>query len=179
MTDAALDVARMVEVFERHGVEYVIVGGIAAAAHGAERLTEDADAVVRRTRENLEATAAALRELNARLRADDLSDDESRALPVDIDGRRLAGMEISTWRTDAGDLDILVDLPARDGTRLSYDDLLPRAVEAPYGSDPVLVRIAALDDVIASKQWSDRPKDRAALPELRRLRDSSPGRPAT
>jgi hypothetical protein len=31
--------------------------------------------------------------------------------------------------------------------------------------------MAALDDIIASKEWADRPKDREALPELRALRD--------
>jgi len=36
---------------------------------------------------------------------------------------------------------------------------------------PVNVRVAALADIIASKEWADRPEDREALDELRRLRD--------
>ena len=78
--------------------------------------------------------------------------------------------EISTWRTDAGDLDVLVEIPSADGARLSYEDLLPRAVDATYGADGVVVHIAALDDIIASKQSANR-KDREALPELCALRD--------
>jgi len=31
--------------------------------------------------------------------------------------------------------------------------------------------VAGLDDVIASKEWANRPKDHEALPELRQLRD--------
>ena len=81
-------------------------------------------------------------------------------------------MEISTWRTDAGDLDVLVEIPSADGARLSYEDLLPRAVDATYGADGVVVHIAALDDIIASKQSANRPKDREALPELCALRDA-------
>lgn len=76
-------------------------------------------------------------------------------------------MEISTWRTDAGDFDVLTDLPGRDGRRLRYGDLIDRAeLQAVAG---VVVRVAALEDVIASKEWADRPKDRAALDELREL----------
>lgn len=120
----------------------------------------------------LEATAAALRDLNAHLLVEGLSDDEARELPVQIDALTLSRMEISTWRTDDGDLDVLVEIPARDGSRLSYEDLLPRAVDALYGADRIVVHIAALDDIIASKQWANRPKDHDALPELLRLRDT-------
>jgi hypothetical protein len=31
------------------------------------------------------------------------------------------------------------------------------------------IRVAALEDIIASKEWANRPKDQAALPELRAL----------
>lgn len=165
------DVGRIVEVLDRHGVEYLLVGGVAATAYGAERLTGDADTLVRRTPANLEATAAVLRDLHAFLLVEGLSDEEARALPVQIDALMLSRMEISTWRTDAGDIDVLVEIPARDGSRLIYEDLLPRAVEAPYREDRIIVRIAALDDIIASKQWANRPKDHDALGELLRLRN--------
>ena len=71
------DIRRIVEALERRGVEYLLVGGVAATAHGAERLTGDADTVVRRTTVNLEATAAALRDLNAHLLVEGLSDNEA------------------------------------------------------------------------------------------------------
>ncbi len=62
---------------------------------------------------------------------------------MQIDALMLTRMEISTWRTDAGDIDVLVGIPARDGSRLIYEDLLPRAVEAPYGEGRIILRIAA------------------------------------
>ena len=62
------DLVRLVTTLDRHGVEYVLVGGAAARAYGAGRLTENADCVVRRERMNLVRLAGALRELNARLR---------------------------------------------------------------------------------------------------------------
>jgi hypothetical protein len=58
----------LIEVLDRYEVEYLIVGGAAAYAYGAERPTDDADCVVRRERANLDRLAGALRELHARLR---------------------------------------------------------------------------------------------------------------
>ena len=43
--DVRFDPARIVEVLERHGVDYVLVGGIAAQAHGATRATDNLDCV--------------------------------------------------------------------------------------------------------------------------------------
>lgn len=162
------DLPRIAATLARHRVEYLFVGGIAARAHGAGRVTYDVDCVPRLTWDNLDRLAAAMRELHARLRVGGLSDEEATRLPVQLSGSALARMEISTWRTDAGDLDIIADIPDRDGRHLSYDSLAARAAE--LNLDGIVVRVAALDDVIASKEWSDRPKDRAALNELRSLR---------
>jgi hypothetical protein len=163
----------LVEVLDRHGVHYLIVGGVAARAYGASRETEDFDCLVQRTRDNLDRLAAAMRELNARLRVQGLSDVEAAQLPVQIDAMTLNAIEISTWRTDAGDLDVLVDIPGRDGVRRVYEDLASRSHVLDYAG--ISVHVAGLDDIIASKEWADRPKDRAALPELRQLQERAGG----
>jgi hypothetical protein len=62
------DLDRILTTLERHLVEYVMVGGLGAPAHGATRPTLDVDFVPRSTSENLDRLAAALRELGARLR---------------------------------------------------------------------------------------------------------------
>jgi hypothetical protein len=123
--------------------------------------------LVRHGRANLDRLAAALRELGAGLRVHGLSDEEAKALPVQLDGRFLADSELTTWRTDAGDLDVLTDIPARDGHRLRHEDLAGRA--SIIQGEQFAVRAAALADIIASKEWANRPKDREALPELHRL----------
>ena len=87
---------------------------------------------------------------------------------MQLDGRSLAQMELSTWRSDAGDFDVLVGIPDRDGRVMSYEELIGRAEEQRLHG--VVVRAAALDDIIASKEWANRPKDQRALPELRALR---------
>jgi predicted nucleotidyltransferase len=160
---------RLVEVLDRHGVEYLIVGGVAARAYGARRETKDIDCLVRRTRANLDRLAAAMRELHARLRVEGLSDAEAALLPMHIDAVTLNAIEISTWRTDAGDLDVLVDIPGRNGERRLYEDLAAGSRALDYAG--IAVRVAGLSDIIASKEWVHRPKDLEALPELYELRD--------
>ena len=172
--DAPLDVAALVGSLERHGVEYLVVGGIAAQGYGAARPTKDFDCLVRREQANLDRLAVAMVELGARLRVGGLSDEEARALPVQMDGAMLAQNEISTWRTDAGDLDVLTNLPARDGRRLGYEDLVHRANIVQ--GDGFVVRAANLADIVASKEWADRPKDREALAELREILAERPNR---
>lgn len=165
-----LDSKWLASVLDRHGVEYVLVGGLAARAHGAKRPTRDFDCLVRHDdRENLTRLAVAMRELNARLVVEGMSDVEAAQLPVVLDALTLESLEISTWRTDAGDLDVLVNTPDRDGNRRSYEEVWASSVKGIL--EGVEIRILSIDDLIASKEWANRPKDRAALPELRRLQD--------
>jgi hypothetical protein len=62
-----IDVAAILDALDRHGVEYVLVGGLAARLHGSPLLTDDLDITPASDRENLERLANALRELEARL----------------------------------------------------------------------------------------------------------------
>ena len=164
----APDLARIADALARHRVEYLFVGGIAARAHRARRLTYDVDCLPASSPDNLDRLATAMSELHARLRVEGLSDAEATALPVQLSGATLARMRISTWRTDAGDLDILAEIADRDGRQLPYEELAARAAQLDL--DGIVVRVAALEDVIASKESADRAKDRAALDELRALR---------
>lgn len=161
------DLARIADTLARHHVDCIFVGGIAARAHGARGLTYDVDCIPAPAPGNLDRLAAAMRELRARLRVGGLSDDEAAQLPVQLSGATLARMRISTWRTDAGDLDVLAEIPDRQGRLLPYEELAERASDLDL--DGIALRVAALEDVIASKEWADRPKDRAALDELRAL----------
>lgn len=170
----ALQLDRLLPTLARHHVEYVLVGGIAGTVHGATRATFDVDVVPAWSRANRDRLAAALRELNARLRIPGEPD------PVDfpLDGASFVSFEVSTWRTDAGDLDVIIGIPTSERGRLArYDDLVLRAVEAEaFG---VTIRAASLADVIESKLALGRDPDLVALPELIELqRRQSTDRPS-
>lgn len=53
MTKANFDLKLLVSVLDKHGVDYVVVGGIGAMAYGANRQTQDLDCVVERSIDNL------------------------------------------------------------------------------------------------------------------------------
>lgn len=160
------DVEHIVEVLDRHQVEYVLVGGFAGRLHGARRPTQDMDIAPSTALENLTRLAAALRELRAGIRVDDMPE----GLPFDCSGESLRGMTMLNLRTPRGDLDLAFSLA---GFPSGYDGLVGRAAVKRYGRVQVLV--ADLGDVIASKEAAARPKDLAALPELIELHDHSSG----
>ena len=62
---------------------------------------------------------------------------------MQLDGIAIGRMEISTWRTSAGDLDLLIDIPSRDGSRVLYGDVVRRAVMLVV-NDEVTVVVADL-----------------------------------
>lgn len=163
-----LDIARILETLDRHRVSYLLVGGIAATIHGASRPTSDFDCLPARDAENLQRLAGALTELRARLRIGGMSDEESKGLGVVIDAVMLSRAQQTTWRTDAGDLDVLTEVSYRNG-RADYEQLAARAVSLCL--DAIEIRLISLDDLITSKEAANREKDHQALPELRRLRD--------
>ena len=70
---------RIVGILDRHGVDYLIVGGVGVRLHGARRVTLDFDALASFARDNLDRLCAAIRELNARIRAEGFSDAEAMA----------------------------------------------------------------------------------------------------
>jgi hypothetical protein len=65
-----LDLPRLFATLHRHKVLYVLIGGLAAVYHGSPFPTEDADITPDTDRTNLTRLAAALRELNARIRTE-------------------------------------------------------------------------------------------------------------
>ena len=159
-----LDVDRLIGTLARHGVDYLLVGGVATQLYGATRPTMDLDCLIRQTRENLTRLTAAMRELRARLRVEGMTDADAAALPMQLHAEAILRLEISTWRTDAGDFDVLIDLPGADGRRRRYEEIVGRAAELTRAG--VVDRVASLEDIVASKRWANRAKDREALPEL-------------
>lgn len=158
----AFDAEPILAVLDRHGVEYVIVGGYAARVHGSTRPTRDVDVTPATTRENLDRLAAALRELDARIRTDAVPD----GLPFSTSGEALIGHRMLNLQTRHGELDLTIRPAGFEG---GYDELVVRSIQRSIGQ--IQVRVAALEDVIRSKEIAARDKDIRALPELYRLAD--------
>lgn len=157
MNAREFDAHKIVEILERHHVEYVLVGGFAAVLYGARRPTEDIDIAPATTADNLDRLSRALRELGAGIRVDG----EPKGLAFDTSADALRGMTMLNLRTSYGDCD-LTFTPA--GFPQGYDDLVGAANERHVGN--ATVKVAALDDIIRSKATANRPKDQEALPEL-------------
>ena len=169
-TDAPrFDEARIVQVLDRRGVAYVLVGGMGALLHGASRPTMDFDLCAAWDLENLARLVDALRELGAELRV------RPGVQPPAVDAQLLHDSVVTTWRTTAGDVDVLVGIPSSPEAGLNrFEVLRGRAEERIVAGCTVYV--AALTDIIASKRVANRPSDREALPELEALADQqSPG----
>lgn len=58
-----LDLDRVLATLNRHGVDYLLVGGVSAIAHGATRPTVDFDCLAERSKANLDRLADALKDL--------------------------------------------------------------------------------------------------------------------
>ena len=171
MTDPApaLDRPALLASLARNGVRFVLVGGLAAQAHGAARATKDADICPEWSAANLTRLAASLTELRARLK---IGEGSVETLEVAIDARTIHGLEIGAWRTAAGDVDVLLGIPGGGRRKLvRYQQLVENATELEV--DGLRVLVASLDDIIRSKELAGRPKDREALAELRSLRHAS------
>jgi hypothetical protein len=162
-----LDPEKIFAALDRHQVDYVLVGGLACEAHGSTRQTKDLDLCPAWTPENLARVAAVLNDLGAGLK---IGEGSINILHFTVNGKTIAKMELGTWRTVAGDIDVLLDIPSTGRWELArYDHLIENASVIELEGQRVLV--AALEDIIRSKQIANRPADREALPELQALRD--------
>jgi hypothetical protein len=153
------DFERLLGALGDAGVEFVIVGGLAATIHGSSRLTQDVDVSYRRSPDNLERLARALAPLNPTLRGapEGLSFDWSQATLQ-------RGLNF-TLRTSLGAIDLLGEI-AGGG---AYEDILPHTIIVTlFGR---ATRALDLEWLIRTKRAAGRPRDFEAIAELEALRE--------
>lgn len=158
---ARFDPAAILERLVAAGVRFVVVGGLAAQAHGSPSMTDDLDICYARDAANLGAISGVLRDISAARRG--LAAD-SPTMPR-LDARTLRAGGLFTLTTRFGDLDLLAD----PDPGLDYETLSEHAFAATVHGVPL--RVASLDDLIAMKRAAGRPKDRVELEILGALRE--------
>jgi len=144
----------LLRVLLRHGVDFLVVGGVAAQLEGAPILTLDLDVLYDKSAGNLQRLLAALRELKARYR-----DPAGRHLEPDQE--KLETLRMHLLLTELGALDVLGVI----GAGFTYRDLVDRTVS--YDLAGTEVRVLELAAVIETKEQANREKDHAMLPVLR------------
>lgn len=153
----ATEIEAILTLFGQGQVEFVIIGGVAALAHGSARVTFDLDVCYRRTPENVERLCRALAPFHPTLRG------APRDLPFKFDVPTvLAGLNF-TLSADLGDLDLLGEvagLGEYEAVR-AVSEVLPL-----YGAE---MRILTIEGLLAAKRAAGRRKDEEAIVELEAL----------
>ncbi len=140
---------RILEVLDRHGVEFVIVGGVAAVLQGAPITTFDIDTLVKLDESNADKLMAALTVLEARFR-------EHAHFIAPTREDLLAGGHL-LMMTNCGPLDVLGFI----GNQKKYEDLADAITAITIGN--LSVQVLELEELINQKKALGRPKDQAAL----------------
>ena len=138
-------------------MDFIVVGGVCAALHGAPILTLDLDIVHSRKRDNIERLLKALEALEAHCR----THPEKKLRP---EATHLASGGHQLLITRFGPLDILGLI----GSGRHYEDLLAHSVEMRAG-EGLTVRLLDLATLIETKQETAGEKDRAGLAVLRQV----------
>jgi hypothetical protein len=163
--DAPTDPVEIFRVLNGHGVDYLIIGGVAVQAYGHVRTTQDVDVIVAPDARNLERLAAALKQLHARPKGVD-----AHLLGVDpTDPRHLRDGANFGLATRAGGLDVWTDAAELKGAR-SWVQMRERAVMAEVGEEPL--RFVHLDDLIRMKLAAGRERDLQDIAALTSREDS-------
>ena len=160
------DFAALLGALTAKGVRFIVVGGAAATAHGAARLTADLDIVYDRATDNLQRLMDALNDRNPYLRG------APPGLPFRFSVETLRQGLNFTLTTDAGDLDLLGEITGGGG----YSELLRYTITLrPFGIE---CRCLGLHRLIQVKRASGRAKDWEAIAELEALAEESPPNPS-
>ena len=155
--EPVFDAETIFRVLRQHGVDFVVIGGIAVQAHGYIRFTRDLDVIVRPSALNASRLSEALAELKAELRA-------PGALRL-TDPHELRRAPLIPVMTAAGPLDV-VHVEHIAGAPRSYDALREAALVIEIDGGEVAV--AGVSDLIRMKRAAGRDQDLADIEALTR-----------
>jgi transcriptional regulator with XRE-family HTH domain len=155
---------RILRVLEQFRVDYVLIGGLSAALRGSPYATRNVDITPSRESASIERLAWALQDLGAEVRFPSVE----YPAAFHFDQHTFDSSRKWTFVTADGFLNIAT---VPDGT-YGYDDLRRGATRERLAQN-LTVNVAALADVIRSKEAAGRESDRAVLPVLRQVLERS------
>ncbi len=147
------DLGAILEGLIEAGIEFILVGGLAAVVQGAPVTTMDVDIVHKQSSENIAKLLAFLKSIDAFHRR--LDDKVIGPVERDISG---TGRVLFTTRL--GPLDVLAVIEEGE----AYEDLLERTVEIEFRGHTV--RVLDLKTLVELKRASTDPRDRQRLSVL-------------
>jgi predicted nucleotidyltransferase len=153
----------LLQAFFQAGVEFIIVGGAAATAHGSARLTQDLDLVYRRTPENIARLATAIAPYDPYLCG------APPGLPFRFDAATIQRGLDCTLTTKLGDIDLLGEITGGGG----YEGLLPDSIQLIIFG--VKCWCLGLERLIEVKRAAGRPKDFEAIADLEAILEEHSG----
>ncbi len=156
--DAIADFEDLLELFARHKVRYLIVGGLAFIYHAKPRYTKDIDLWVEMSVENMRKANRALAEFGSPTLLD--FNTPNQIVQIGLAPNRI---------------DILVDM----GT-LSFEHAWSKRIAGHYGNSPA--NWIDLDSLLEIKNAIDHPRhqeDARILKEVKKLRERDKNRPVS
>lgn len=148
-----VNLAAILEGLIEAGVDFILVGGLAAVVQGAPVTTMDVDIVHNQSPENIAKLLSFLKSIDAFHRRPDDKVIEPKEDDISGDGHAL-------FATQLGPLDVLAVI--EEGK--TYDDLLEHTVELEFRNH--IIRVLDLKMLIQLKKNSSDPKDMLRLPVL-------------
>lgn len=151
------DFGSLLRVLAEAKVQFVLVGGAAAIAHGSARGTLDIDVVYARNPENVRRLVDALAAYNPYLRG------APAGLPFRWDTETISQGLNFTLTTSLGDIDLLGEIVGGGG----YEDLASHSITLrAFGIECACL---SLKQLIQVKRAAGRPRDLEAIAELEAL----------
>ena len=145
--DVIQDFQDILELFARHRVRYLIVGGLAFIYHAKPRYTKDIDLWIDSNHDNVRRANRALEEFGS-----------PELMTID-DPEEILQLGVAPNR-----IDIL-----RETITLSFAEVWPRRIESHYGRAPA--SWIDLDSLLAIKSAIDHPRHQEDARVLRAVRD--------
>ena len=140
----------MIELFNEHGVRYLVAGAYAMATCGYSRSTYDIDLWIDKDEKNVEKVLLALDEFGVpfKIKKDDLTKDNV-----------IIQIGIAPIR-----IDILTDIDGVD-----FNEAYDKRIEHDFGD--LIATVLHLDDILKNKIASNRAKDKIDVIELKKLKE--------